>query len=137
MALVIRAVAPVYPSEDPAKVEAAITNTFDGSLQHPDFSVASVASEISSLAHIQKAIGTGAEPWRAYRRALEENQNGTSTWFYLNKQAAFAGRVAICQEADESPLGPIKITITSDGAELERIVDWLLDAAPGRQGHVQ
>ena len=119
----IKAVTPLYPSEDQDKVEAAVTNVFEGTLHYQLFSIVSDSSNPDSLGPVREAIRTGAEPWRVYRRNLEENTKGDGTWFYLNKQAAFAGRVAVCQEADESPLGPIKISIES--ADLDRIVGWL------------
>ena len=40
-----------------------------------------------------------------------------STWFYLNKQAAFVDVVALCNEADESALGPIKSVLNSNNIE--------------------
>ncbi len=127
----IRADAPVHPSEDPAKVEAAITNVFDGAVDRRRFSVTATAADASALVHVQEAIRTGAESQGAYRRSLEENLHDNTTWFYLNKQAASAGRVAICREADESPLGPIKITITAPAADPELVIRWLLGGAPG------
>jgi predicted RNA binding protein with dsRBD fold (UPF0201 family) len=45
-----------------------------------------------------------------------------STWFLLNKQAAFSDGVVLVENENESPLGPIKITI--NGCELERINEW-------------
>ena len=123
----IRAVAPIHPSEDPTKVEDAVRNVFDGRLVIQRYMVASDADDISSLNMVRDAIRTGAESRNAYRRNLLENLKDDTTWFYLNKQAAFAGRVAICQQADESPLGPIKVTIIS--AYPERTIDWLLAQA--------
>ncbi len=51
------------------------------------------------------------------------NLRDDSTWFYLNKQAAFMNTVALCAEDEESPLGPIKIILTSKN--IESIIDWL------------
>jgi|TARA_Y100000815_G_scaffold61902_1_gene50225 predicted RNA binding protein with dsRBD fold (UPF0201 family) len=50
-----------------------------------------------------------------------------STWFYLNKQAAFANVIALCDEADESPLGPIKVVLHSKN--IEDVIDWLVSDA--------
>ena len=47
-----------------------------------------------------------------------------STWFYLNKQAAFVEKIAICEEAEESPLGPIKVVMTS--SNIDGIIDWIV-----------
>lgn len=56
------------------------------------------------------------------QRILYNNYNMKSTWFLLNKQAAFSGVVAIVENEDESPLGPIKITINN--CDLEKINEW-------------
>jgi len=44
------------------------------------------------------------------------------TWFLLNKQASFSGVVVIVEEEDESPLGPIKITIKNQ--DIEETINW-------------
>ncbi|MBI2111431.1 MAG: hypothetical protein HYT44_03515 [Nitrosarchaeum sp.] len=53
-----------------------------------------------------------------------KNLENDSTWFYLNKQAAFSNAIALCEEAEESPLGPIKVILTS--SNIDRIIDWLI-----------
>jgi predicted RNA binding protein with dsRBD fold (UPF0201 family) len=63
----------------------------------------------------------------AYRRHLMRNMTKDSTWFYLNKQAAFANVIALCDEANESPLGPIKIVLHSKN--IEDVIDWLVSDA--------
>jgi len=63
----------------------------------------------------------------AYRRLLMRNMANNSTWFYLNKQAAFANVIALCDEAGESPLGPIKVVLHSKN--IEDVIDWLVSDA--------
>jgi hypothetical protein len=46
-----------------------------------------------------------------------------SAWFYLNKQAAFVDVVALCNEPDESALGPIKIILNSN--DIEKTIEHL------------
>ena len=60
----------------------------------------------------------------AYRRHLMRNMTEDSTWFYLNRQAAFANVPVLCDEADESPLGPIKVVLHSKN--IEGVIDWLV-----------
>ena len=60
----------------------------------------------------------------AYRRHLMRNMTEDSTWFYLNKQAAFANVIALCDEEDQSPLGPIKVVLHSKN--IEDVIDWLV-----------
>ena len=47
-----------------------------------------------------------------------------SAWFYLNKQAAFVEKVVLCEEAEESPLGPLKLILTSSNIDL--VIDALV-----------
>jgi len=61
---------------------------------------------------------------KIYRRNLEKNLENDTTWFYLNKQAAFVEKIVICEGADESPLGPIKVILTS--SYIDRIIDWII-----------
>jgi predicted RNA binding protein with dsRBD fold (UPF0201 family) len=42
----------------------------------------------------------------------------------LNKQAAIAGIAAVIEEEQESPLGPIRVTISCE--ELDALIDWLV-----------
>ena len=60
----------------------------------------------------------------AYRRHLMRNMTEDSTWFYLNRQAAFANVIALCDEADESSLGPITVVLRSKN--IEDVIDWLV-----------
>ena len=63
----------------------------------------------------------------AYRRHLMRNMTEDSTWFYLNKQAAFADVIALCDEEDQSPLGPIEVVLHSKN--IEDVIDWLVSDA--------
>src|ERR1043165_1859635 len=56
------------------------------------------------------------------RRMLEDNRISNTTWFLLNKQAAFAGVVVVTEDETESPLGPIRVKIVCD--ELDELIDW-------------
>ncbi len=58
-----------------------------------------------------------------YRKHLMRNMTEDSTWFYLNKQAAFASVITLCDEADESSLGPITVVLRSKN--IEDVIDWL------------
>ena len=116
--------ASVNISEDPEKVKQAVSNVlpFDEINVKESF-VRATSDDISSLEKIYETIHSKHFE-NIYRRNLEQNTNGNSTWFYLNKQAAFAGKIAICKEEDESPLGPIKVTLKS--SNIERLIQWLV-----------
>ncbi|MGA3112366.1 MAG: RNA-binding domain-containing protein [Candidatus Bathyarchaeia archaeon] len=62
----------------------------------------------------------------AARKALFHSIRGNSISFCLNKQVAFAGHVSFSEETAESPLGPIRVTITSDNPR--QLVEWLAES---------
>jgi hypothetical protein len=120
----IEMVCSINPSENPSKVESAILNIFPNcKIQIEKFSIKGDSNDLHSLEKIHEAIHS-RQSQRIYRRTLEKNLENNSTWFYLNKQAAFAEKIAICEKSDESPLGPIKVVLTS--SNIDRIIDWLI-----------
>ena len=116
--------APVNISEDSEKVRQAVSNVlpFDEISVEESF-VSAKSDDIASLEKIYETIHSKHFE-NIYRRNLEQNIDNNTSWFYLNKQAAFAGNIAICKEEDESPLGPIKITLKS--SNIERLIDWFV-----------
>ncbi len=114
----------INPSEDQTKVEQAISNILpDIEIQINEDSLKATSQNLETLSNIFKVIHT-RKIQRVYRRFLNNNLCNDSTWFYLNKQAAFSNTVSLCDEAEESPLGPIKIVLTSKN--IEDIIDWLV-----------
>ena len=119
----IEMVCPVNPSEDPEKVMQAISNIFPHStIKNEVSSIKAQSNELRSLEKICESI-LSAQSQKSYTRNLEDNLKGDSTWFFLNKQAAFADQVAVCDEAEESPLGPIKVQLVS--TNIDGIIDWI------------
>jgi predicted RNA binding protein with dsRBD fold (UPF0201 family) len=59
----------------------------------------------------------------ALRKLLLKNMDGNTTRFYLNKQAATAGVISLVETPEESPLGPITVSLAS--SELQQVIDWL------------
>ena len=120
--------APVNPSEDPQKVIGAIEMVIVRC--SPEFRYGSrvvgrgVGIEPLSVLYEQvrsrSAMGV-------LRRMLTDNRAGDSTWFLLNKQAATAGVAVVIDEEQESPLGPIRVTISCE--ELDTLIDWLVPEA--------
>jgi hypothetical protein len=101
-------------SEDPSKIKTAVLNVFPGlEISVDDQKLIGKSDDISSLSNISQAIHTK----NTYHRILTKNTKENSTWFYLNKQAAFVNTVALCSESDESPLGPIKVVLETDDIE--------------------
>ena len=119
----IKVTCPVNLSEDPEKVEHAVSNVFPFSeITHENFSIIGQSRELRSLEKIYETISS-TRSYKTYARNLENNLDGNTTWFFLNKQAAFVEKIAICDEAEESPLGPIKIILSS--SNIDGIIDWI------------
>lgn len=119
----IEMVCSVNLSEDPDKVIQAISNVFPYStIKNENFSIKAQSNELRSLEKIYESI-VSTQSQKSYTRNLENNLDGDSTWFFLNKQAAFVDQIAICDEAEESPLGPIKVILSS--SNIDGIIDWI------------
>ena len=114
----------INPSESKEKLETTISNIFPYSkITSNEFSINAVSKELRSFEKIHQFIHNN-KLQKNFLRSLEDNLKNDSTWFYLNKQAAFVEQIAICEEFDESPLGPIKVSLTS--SNIDRIIDWIV-----------
>jgi predicted RNA binding protein with dsRBD fold (UPF0201 family) len=121
----VKVEAPVSPSEDAQKVIGAIEGVIERC--SPEFRYGSrvvgraAGSEPFSILYEQirsrSAMGV-------LRRMMLDNRAGDSTWFLLNKQAATAGIAAVIEDEQESPLGPIRVTVSCE--ELDAVIDWLV-----------
>lgn len=115
--------ASVKPSESPEKVMIAVTNVIQCS---PEFlygnRVIGRSLEIKKLRIIYEQIRSRSA-LGVLRRIMVNNRVANSTWFFLNKQAAAAGTAAVIEEEQESPLGPIRVTLESQ--EIDVLIDWL------------
>ena len=111
----------INSSEDPEKVKLAVNNIFpDLTLEMTDTDITGKSNNIQILSQISKSIHENNIK-KTYQRILKNNSNGDSSWFYLNKQAAFVNTVALCSEANESSLGPIKVILRSN--DIEQVID--------------
>ena len=120
----IEAYAAVNPSEDPEKVQQAISNVLqDMNFKYENGSIKGISSDLQSLCKIFENIKS-RKSTRTYRRQMRYNLEGDTTWFYLNKQAASVNVIALCEEAEESPLGPIKILLHSKN--IDKVMEWLV-----------
>ena len=113
----------INTSEDLQKIETAILNIFpDIEINKNNMQITGVSKKIESLSRIFEIIHN-RRITDVYRRTLNQNLSGNSTWFYLNRQAAYVDVIALCNEEDESPLGPIEIIL--DSQQIEQVIDWL------------
>ena len=127
---------PLNPTEDPEKVARAVHNLFPSAnlvnektdVRHSRlYATMTRLEDLENLKNVlrQEAIRDAA------RKVLLNSVSGSSIVVYLNKQAAFAGRASFCERYDESPLGPITLTITSESPE--QVIDWLAPSSRARK----
>ena len=111
----------INPSEDPEKVKLAVNNIFpDLTLEVTDTDITGKSNNIQILSQISKSIHENNIK-KTYQRILKNNSTADSSWFYLNKQAAYVNTIALCSEANESSLGPIKVILRSN--DIEQVID--------------
>jgi predicted RNA binding protein with dsRBD fold (UPF0201 family) len=115
----------VNPSEDTQKVIDAIANLFPRCSPEVSFRSRVVGRAVGSdsLAILYEQVRSRSA-MGVLRRMLLDNRVGDSTSFLLNKQAATSGIAAVIEEEQESPLGPIRVTISCE--ELDAVIDWLV-----------
>ena len=114
----------INESEDMNKVRTSISNILTGMDEKiTDDALIANSANYESLTKIYETMRTRRTK-SAYRRHLMRNMTEDSTWFYLNKQAAFADVIALCDEEDQSPLGPINVVLHSKN--IEDVIDWLV-----------
>jgi len=114
-------------TENPEKVKLAVENVF-GQVQF-EFQTRKRGSTllvrttgIEGLAKLYNLLRR--EHIRdAARSVLFKGIEGDNITFYLNKQVAYAGHLSFSEPTGESPLGPIKVTITCDNPR--ELIDWL------------
>ena len=113
----------INTSEESSKVNTAVRNVFPNmEISINRHQIIGKSSSIESLTNISESINI-KNTKNILQRILKQNTDGHSTWFYLNKQAAFVNMVVLCNESDESPLGPIKVVI--EGNNIENIIQSL------------
>ena len=120
----ISAYCAINPSEDIDKIRTAVSNVLiDMDEKIVGNSLIANSNNYESLSKIYEII-RAKNIKKVYRRNLRQNIVDDSTWFYLNKQAAFANVIALCDEDNQSPLGPIKIVIQSKN--IRDVIDWFV-----------
>ena len=125
----VLAEAEINPTEAEEKVEAAVRNVIGKvSVTVKPLGKGSVltaeASGQASLVKLRSLLRTDRIR-DAARKALFRSIRGNTIRFCLNKQVAFAGHVSFSEETAESPLGPIRVTITSDNPR--QLIEWLAE----------
>ena len=119
----------INPTEGEEKVETAVRNVL-GNVSvtiKPQGKGSVLAAEAwgqDSLVKLRSLLRTDRIR-DAARKTLFHSIRGNTVRFCLNKQVAFAGHVSFSEETAESPLGPIRVTITSDNPR--QLIEWLAE----------
>ena len=114
----------INASEDIDKVRASLSNVLiDMDEKLTGDSLVANSNNYESLTKIYETMRS-RKTKSAYRRHLMRNMTENSTWFYLNRQTAFANVIALCDEEDQSPLGPIEVVLHSKN--IKDVIDWLV-----------
>lgn len=117
---------PVNPSEDTQKIQQALANVFPQlHFQEKYYTVYARSNDLKCLEEIYLDI-KNKQSQKSFNKQFRNNIRDDSLWFYLNKQAAFVNVIALCEDIEESPLGPIKVTIQS--SQIDDIAQWLTQA---------
>ena len=117
--------ATVSPSEDPARVLQAMKKVVGeaqcGVATGSD-SARLVTEDPRALVHVRDQL-RDRHVRAAARKQMLMKSSERSTSLMLNRQAAAAGVVALCGSPEESPLGPIYLTLESE--KIDAVMDWL------------
>jgi predicted RNA binding protein with dsRBD fold (UPF0201 family) len=117
--------ATVSPSEDQDKVSLAIKNVVEDAQSEVRLSPGSVkltTEDPRALVRLRDQL-RDRHVRSAAKRQMRLNSSGKSTTLLLNRQAAVAGAIVLCGSPEESPLGPIALTIHAE--KLDATIDWL------------
>lgn len=123
--------AELSPSEDREKLLAAMTAVLGGTKGRAEQRGTTITVEHGSpecLYAMQDQLRDRQVRGAARRRLVAGASRGRTT-VMVNRQAAAAGVIALCDAAEESPLGPIYLTIES--RDLDDVIEWLAGPPPG------
>lgn len=124
----------INPSEDPEKVKKAIASLFGKGMAESCKLVGKILiCESDSYLCLKKIYEQirNRRTMAVFRRLLRENRSKGETWVYLNRQAAYMGKVIACEEEQESPLGPIVVKFHVD--DLDGFIEWITPYAQTRR----
>ena len=94
----------------------------DCDAQIRDRTAEAISDDVAALDTMRELLAS-RQLQRVLRRSMSNNMQKNSTRFLLNRQAAYMGIAAICDEPDESPLGPIEVGVES--SRIDDFVQWM------------
>ncbi len=117
----LRVEAEVRATEDKTKVEAAIKKIFPTlQLNFTDNYLVSESTDTRALDRLHQLLRLQGILDSA-RKVMRVSRRGNIVRFMLNKQVTTVSKVSFA--GDESPLGPIVVTI--EASDIERLIDYL------------
>jgi hypothetical protein len=123
--------AAVSQSEDPARVLGAMEFVLGGvscTVREKENRILVESSADGCLDRLHDQLRERQVRGAARKRFLS-GRSGDRTTVMVNRQAAAAGVVALCDSEEESPLGPIYLTIQSK--RMDELILWLTDYPSG------
>lgn len=127
----------VSPTEDRSKVLIAATNILGEcgyAVEERDDFIFIRSSDFGCLRKIRDQL-RDRHVRDAARRLLVKNREGSRVSLMFNRQAAFAGVIAVVSSGEESPLGPVTLQI--ECGRMDELIDWLSVPRPeGPPGQV-
>jgi predicted RNA binding protein with dsRBD fold (UPF0201 family) len=122
----------ILPTEDESKVERAVRNMFPlieiRLEENNGKKIKGYAKGLKILSELHNLLKRNRIR-AAARSIMLRSISASSITVALNKQAAYAGHVSFTTDPNESPLGPIILTIQSP--KPQEVIDWLVK--PKRQ----
>jgi predicted RNA binding protein with dsRBD fold (UPF0201 family) len=117
----------VNPTEDVGKVKEAVENIFRLTEIEPVQQGKTLvlrgrgqgSKSLSSFGSLLRRERIRSAARRIFRQGMSE----TAITFCLNKQVAYVGHISFSEPTGESPLGPIKVHITTSNPR--KLIDWL------------
>ena len=117
----LRVEAEIRPTEDQAKVEAAVKKIFPTlQLSTVENSLVGESTEVGALDRFHQLLRLQMILDSA-RSVMQRGRHDNVVRFMLNKQVATVGKVSFTD--GESPLGPIVVTL--EALDIERLIDYL------------
>jgi len=117
--------AEVAASEDPKKVLLAAQNVLGSCIYRVEEGPDRIALRTNEKGCLQRVHDQLRDRHvrDAARRLLLKSLEGKRLTLLLNRQAAFAGIVAVVSSGEESPLGPLVLEVVTE--DPQALVDWL------------
>ena len=129
----ITAEAPLHVTESREKVEKALSTFIDGPFELDKRStglfLVGVQQGLESLEKFKQVVKKfQIEPM--IRSRLIHSIMDDITTLYMNKQAAYVGKIALLDVNEDPPLGMISFSIVSN--DLMQVIDWLVPLSERR-----